>query len=538
MTDSALKQKREITKASQSFFSGTFMSRILGLGRDVLMAYTFGSSTAIAGLMVAFRLSNLLRRIFGEGALHAAFVPSFEKLKMESTSKSLQFFVDLSALLGMGLIFLTIVAEVIGIYLLKKEVFSTSSSQIVFLMLVLMPALFFICHAALCSSFLQCQGIYFLPAASPILFNIFWVLGVLLFGHLTSEKAVVPLAFFILMGLFFQWLSLFPSTLIHLNKGLQSRLKITLRGLKKSFLYFGKPFTLGLLGVCATQVNNALDALFGRFVDLQGPAYLWYAIRIEQVPVAIFGVALAGAFLPTFSRAYCEDKSQFNGLLDFSLVKSIGFLIPCTSALFFIGPATLNLIFSRGQFDVACALKTSQCLWAYILGLPFHGASLLLAAAFYPLGKYKITTLATVYSVTLNVLLNLLFAFVLNLGVWGIALATSFSSIFQCIFLVSKLKKEVPDLKLASSMRSVLIVTAISLLSGWLMAQCVLHFQPLFSLKSLLIFPREFSVQCFNFISQTTLFLTFLFTLSWLFKVREIVSLLGFIPFMRRWIKD
>lgn len=527
--ESVAYQKNEIEKASQSFFSGTLLSRILGLLRDILMAYTFGASAAIAALMVAFRLSNLFRRLFGEGALHAAFVPAYEKIRARSEVQAASFFTDLSFLLLGTLFLVTLLAEGTFYILLQKGHLSPGNFQILSLMTVLMPSLFFICHAAFCSSFLQCQGTYFLPAVSPVFFNLFWIAGVFFAKTFSPDQAVSHLAVFILIGLIFQWIALFPSTW-HLLRTYLKGHSISFQGMKESFSILGKPFLLGIVGVSTTQLNNALDALFARMVHLKGPAYLWYALRIEQVPLAIFGVALAGALLPTFSRAYTQNRNSFLSLLDFSLAKSIGLLVPCSAALFFIGPAILNLLFARGEFGPDTALQTTYCLWAYGSGLAFQGIVLILAASFYTLGKYKITTQATFYSVILNVLLNTLFAFILKWGASGVALATSLSACFQMIFLLKELLKSLPDLELPKFKKSILKVSLISFLSGALMIFFAIHLNPFTLNKAFLAYPRGLSKQVFNFGFQTLFFLTALFSLSKVFRVKEVLALLNFIP--------
>lgn len=527
-------QKKEVTQASRHFFSGTILSRVLGLTRDIAMAYTFGSHAVLAALMVAFRLSNLLRRLFGEGALHAAFVPVYEKIRARSEKEGALFFLDLSLLLGFVLLTLILGTEGVLYILLKKGHLSSGNFQILSLTTLLLPSTLFICHAAFCSSFLQCQKHYFLPAISPVFFNLFWIMGLLWARRFPITQGVTHLAVFIFLGLIFQWLVLFPKSFRLLKKQLEGPPSLNLKRAQKGYKRLGKPFLLGVLGVSATQVNSALDALFARAVDLKGPAYLWYALRIEQVPLAIFGVALAGALLPTLSRAYLQNREKFNELLDYSLARALGLLVPCMSALFFIGPATLNLLFARGHFGTATAIQTTTCLWAYSAGLGFQGLSLILASAFYAQQNYKITTLATFYSMLLNVLLNFIFAFYFKWGAWGIALATSLSASFQVLFLLTTLLKSISSLKLNQFKRAALRVGLVSLLAGGLMYLVCIYFNPIGARRELLSFPRGLNNQILNFTYQVGIFLIGLFSLSWILKVKEILSLLEYLPLLKR----
>ena len=171
-------------------------------------------------------------------------------------------------------------------------------------MTTLFPSLLFICHAALCSSFLQCQGTYFLPAISPVFFNLFWISGALLSGLVLHDHAVSVLSVFISLGLVMQWLSLFPKTVQRLRFYLKGIYKLSFRGMLKRSSILGKPLLLGLIGVSTTQLNSAIDTLFARFVNLKGPAYLWYAMRIEQVP--------PGYLWACSRRSYFADVLQSN----------------------------------------------------------------------------------------------------------------------------------------------------------------------------------------------------------------------------------
>lgn len=524
--------KKEVTQSARQFFSGTLLSRLLGLSRDIAMAYAFGSHTAIAALMVAFRWSNLLRRVFGEGALHAAFVPIYERETLHSKKAGASFFVNISyTLVGILLLF-TLVLEGSLYLLLKRGVLSEANEQIATLSFILFPSILFICHSAFCSSLLQCEKHFFLPAASPLSFNFLWILGIAFSFYLPIHKAVEQLACFIFLGFFAQWLLLFPVAIQVLKSNVKEKIwKTSLREVKASFKVMQKPFLLGIIGVSTSQINNALDAFFARVADPHAPAYLWYALRLEQLPLAIFGVALAGALLPSLSRAFSKHKDEFKELLDFSLVRSWGLLMPCMSALIFIGPAALNLLFARGHFDEKSLHETILCLWGYGAGLGFQGLALILASAFYAQGKYKETTLATFYSMVMNVILNGLFAFYFNLGAWSIAVATTLSAGFQVGFLLSKLNL---GSYFVQFKRSLFIVTAISLLAGVMMHltfQCACS-PSIFTITQ--FFPKEFFSQLFFFLGKTSLFLFYLFGLAKLFQVGEILELLNYIP---KWVR-
>ena len=433
--DMTFADKKIIERSSRVFFSGTVISRFTGLLRDIFTAYAFGSSPAIAALMVAFRFSSLLRRIFGEGALHAAFVPAYEKIRLESEKKAGEFFIQLSLLLTIILFIIIGLAEFSLGSVFTFAQLSSSAYQIIFLTMVLLPTLFFICSSAFCGSLLQCHDNFFLPSVSPAIFNIFWIVGVFILQSMPIDKAVFNLALWITAGVFFQWLVMLPQSFGFVKEVFSLKLFISFKRLKESIQTVAKPLGLGIIGVSTTQINSALDSLFARYISLEGPAYLWYAIRIQQVPLALFGVAMAGAILAPLARAYNRNREEFIELFDYSLSRAMGLLVPCFVALMVTGPFCVNLLYGRGHFSLMAAEQTTFSLWAYAFGLIPQGLVLILAPAFYVKGNYTRTTKASVITLLLNVILNAFFAFVLKMPAWGVALATAISSWFQVILL-------------------------------------------------------------------------------------------------------
>ena len=529
-------EKKIIERSSRVFFSGTVLSRFTGLARDILTAYAFGSSPSIAALMVAFRFSSLLRRLFGEGALHAAFVPAYEKMRMTSDKKAAEFFVQLSLLLAVFLLALVAFLE-FGLGSISTFTsLSKGSSQIVFLTMVLLPTLFFICSSAFCSSLLQCHDVFFLPAVSPAIFNFFWILGACFVHSVTPDTAVYHLALWIIVGVVAQWIILLPKVISRVKDFFSIELFMSLSKFKESLQAVAKPLGLGIIGVSTTQINSALDALFARTMSLEGPAYLWYAIRIQQVPLALFGIAMAGAILPPLSRAFNRSREEFTELFDYSLSRAVGLLVPCFVALMIIGPASVNLLYGRGLFTVFTAEQTTYCLWAYVFGLVPQGLVLILAPAFYVQGQYMRTTQASIITLLLNVFLNVLFAFVLKVPPWGVAIATAISSWFQVLYLSHYLSKETSETsfkKLKGFFKTSVSVISVTLFSAVMTYLITVPFNPWLGKKILLYFPRSFSVQLSIFLFQTVTYLVFLFGTAFMLKVEEILELLLHLPFVK-----
>jgi len=197
-----------------------------------------------------------------------------------------------------------------------------------------------------------------------------------------------------------------------------------------------RPMALGVMGVGAMQINSALDSIFARIADLAGPAYLWYAIRVQQLPLALFGLALSGALLPPLSRAMREGNlERYRNLLSGSLRQAAALIIPCAFGLFALGAPGLNLLYGRGDFSSADLRETLLCLWAYGIGVVPASFVLLLAAGCYAKKSYGSPMFASLISVAVNVLLNAFLVFGLHWGAVSIALATSVSAWLNCAIL-------------------------------------------------------------------------------------------------------
>lgn len=397
---------------ARSFLAGTALSRVSGLFRDVAMAICFGSTAETAAFFVAFRLSNLFRRLLGEGNLQAGFVPQFTALGEQGT----KFYRDLSFSLGFILLATIAFSELVCYALLFFV--NPDWAYILELTMWMLPGLFFICLYGLNSALLQCRKKYFLPAAAPIAFNLIWIIAAFLAPDMKALSIAITLAF---AG---QWLVTLPLSELKLKD-----LQIFSPECRKLF----KPLMLGLIGVGAVQFNSALDPIFARIADLKGPAYLWYAIRLQQLPFALFGLALSNALLPSLSRT--TDPATRKELLQSSLFQASRLMLFFTFGIFALGKSGISLLYGHGDFTPADILETARCLSGYGLGLVPAVFVLLLAARNYSEKDYKKPALASLYAVLANIFLNALFVFYFEWGALSIALATSLSSVVNAAVL-------------------------------------------------------------------------------------------------------
>jgi putative peptidoglycan lipid II flippase len=205
-----------------------------------------------------------------------------------------------------------------------------------------------------------------------------------------------------------------------------------------------KALMMGVIGIGAMQINSALDAIFARMADPEGPAFLWYAIRIEQVPLALFGAALSGALLPPLSRAMKAGQiERYRQMLQSGLRSSTGLMLVCTFGIFALGGSGINLLYGRGDFSPADVAKTAPCLWAYGAGLVPAVMVLLFASGFYAQKSYGPPMIASLTAVGVNLFLNALFVFGFQWGAISIALATSIGAVVNVIVLAFALHKKV-----------------------------------------------------------------------------------------------
>jgi putative peptidoglycan lipid II flippase len=295
----------------------------------------------------------------------------------------------------------------------------------------MLPSLLFICLYGLNASLLQCHHIYFIPGIAPVIFNLVWTAAVLMLMQMPETRAMPYLAASIILASLGQWLFTWPK-----SHAVIGNYPADTSSNKGDLWKIGTPMLLGTLGVAATQINNFMDAVFARFASLDGPAFLWYAVRLEQLPLALFGIALSGAVLPPLARAYKSgNMKQYQDFIDYALKRTTLLLIPISFAMVLLGSTGISIIYARGDFGIDSIAGTSACLFAYAIGLWPMGMVQILAPAFYARGNYRKPTQASIIVMALNIVLNGWFVFGLGWSATSIALATSLSAWVNMILL-------------------------------------------------------------------------------------------------------
>ena len=432
--------KESVAKGALHFLTGTFMSRLTGMIRDLSMAYCFGVSSAVGIFLIAFRLSNLLRRLFGEGALLNGFIPFFEAKRRKDPKGGAYFFRDVFWSLGLVLIMIVGTLEAILIPLIYSGAVSETVGNTLSLLVIQLPGLIFICLFGLSMALLQCEKSFFIPGVAPVAFNLIWIGTVWATASYAPEVAMGYLSIAVVFAFCFQWLVTLPEV----NKYISSLITLKEWFSPKLFghdlkLMIG-PVFYGVIGVAAVQINSSLDVLMARFVSPAGPALLSYAHRVQQLPIALFAIAISSALLPALTRSIKKDLlDEYRSLLQFGLKRMYSILFPGMIGIFVLGLSSINLLYGRGQFSSEAIYETTLCLWAYGMGLIPVSFILMLAPAYYSRRDYRTPMIGSLLSVCVNVTLNAFMIFVLKWPVVSIAFATSLTAYVNVWFLVRRL---------------------------------------------------------------------------------------------------
>jgi putative peptidoglycan lipid II flippase len=452
-------QPTSIAKSAASFLSGTMLSRVTGLVRDMSMAFCFGTSASIAAFIVALRFAILLRRLLGEGALLNGFVPHFETERKEDPKKGAEFFRDVFFSTFFLLIGLIVMAEFVLKLWLPHEIIS--------LVMLILPGIPFICLFGICSGLLHCEKYFFLSGVAPVAYNLIWICAVWLYRHEIPEVAAVGLSISISVAFLFQWLMTFPKTVSYARQFLTWKELFSARLFSKEIRVMFASLSLGVIGVAAAQINTAIDTLFARFACLEGPAYLNYAIHLQQLPLALFGIGVSSALLPPLSRAFAAgDPNQSKSLLDFALSKTMMIIVPASVATFVLGSSSINLLFGRGDFSSLSAAQTTYCLWGYGLGLVPMVITLLIAPTFYAKKDYRTPTFCSLISIGAGLVLNFLFIVVLRWGPATLAYSTSAAAFLNMYLLIRRLPFAVEWRPAIASTIAALLAGALTLVVG------------------------------------------------------------------------
>lgn len=408
-----------------SFF--TLMSRVLGLVRDVVLASFFGATAGADAFLVAFKIPNFMRRLFAEGAFAQAFIPVLSEYKTQRSHDAVRDLVNrVCGSLGTALLSLTVFAVIFApwIIMLFAPGFVQFADKIALsgeLLRITFPYLMLISLTAFAGSILNTYGHFAIPAFAPVLLNVSLIAAALLFSHYFSQP-VTALAW----GVFIAGLL---QLMIHLpplaRRDLLPRPKMDWQdeGVRR-ILTLMLP---ALFGVSVSQINLMLDTILASFLESGSVSWLYYSDRLVELPLGVFGIAIATAILPQLSKIHANaDGEGFSRTLDWALKSVIVIGLPAAVALLVLGSGIITTLFQYNQFTAYDVAMSSKSLSAYALGVLAFMLIKVLAPGYFARQDTKTPVKIAIKAMLANMVLNLLLVF--SLAHAGLALATSLSA--------------------------------------------------------------------------------------------------------------
>ncbi|OGW34685.1 MAG: murein biosynthesis integral membrane protein MurJ [Nitrospirae bacterium GWD2_44_7] len=458
-------EKRNITKAAGIMSAATFISRVLGYVKDMILAIYFGATGLSDTFFVAFRIPNLLRELFAEGSMSSAFIPVLTEYQAKNgkdeakrlvrvTFTFIIIFVGLICLIG--IIFApSIVTAIAPGFLNMPEKFSLT----VLLTRIMFPFLLFISLAALIMGALNSRRVFFIPALAPAMLNVSIIVTVIALAS-KMEQPIIAVAIGVALGGFVQFAFQIPS---FLKNGYSIRPEYDLghQGLKKMSVLM-LPATMGM---AVAQINIFISTILASYLAAGSITYLYYSMRLVQFPVGIFGVAMGMAVLPTLSEhALKGDYEKLRDDFSFALRLLFFITIPAMAGLIALREPIVNILFQRGRFDYAATAGTADALLFYSLGIWAIVGVRIVTASFYSMQDTKTPIKILVVTVMTNIILSLILMRPLKHS--GLALANALASTVNFLLLFYFLRKKLERLGAGRIIKSFLKISFASLAMG------------------------------------------------------------------------
>jgi putative peptidoglycan lipid II flippase len=455
-------------RSTAVFALWTGVSRVAGLVREIAAAAIFGTSGQISAFVVAFNVPNLLRSLVADSALSAAFVPVFTELEEQGRTKDAQRLAGaFIGLITVALGLLSVLAIVTAPWVMPLFAPGLDDALVddaVLMAQIMFPIVVLLGLTGLVSAILQAAGRFGPTAFAPVLWNV--VIIALLVGVtplVADDDRITVYAVAIVIGTLVQLLYLVPSLRglgpFPLSLGLSSPRV-------RRVIVLMLPVTLGL-GLI--NVNLTIDTVFATLVSEEAPRAIDAAFRLYLLPQGVFSVAIATVLFPTIARLSARaDLVGMRSTIASGLRQIFFMLLPASAFLLVLAEPVTRLVFQRGEFGPQSTALTSEALVFFSIGLAFNGASLLVIRAFFSMQMPWLPTKVAALGVAVNVALNA--ALYQPLGVGGIPLATSITSIVTFLVLLRLLDRELGGLHGAWLLDGVLrslAAAGVSVLLAW-----------------------------------------------------------------------
>jgi len=438
----ATSDDNKITRSAGVVSFYTFLSRILGLIRDMVIASLFGSSMAADAFFVAFRIPNLLRRLFAEGSLTISFIPIFtEYLNIKGREDAFNLARIVLTLLSVILAVISILGIIFSPWIVRIQAFGFGTSSIKYDLTVLLtritfPYIFLISIVAFFMGVLNSLRHFAAPAAAPIFLNL-GIIGAAYFISPYCDQPIVGIAIGVLIGGFMQICLQIPWVI---KEGIRlfPKWQLDHPALKK----MGLLMVPAIFGSAVYQFNQFIGTLLASFLEEGSISWLYYADRLVQFPLGIFAIAISTAALPSLSTHIVKkDYKQYGDTLSYALSMVFFITLPSMVGLIVLGRPIISIIFERGAFDAYCSLMTSQALLFYSIGLWAFSGIRVIVSGFYAIQDTVTPVKVAVIALGTNLILSLVLMAPMKHS--GLAFALSLSSAVQFFLLILFLKKKV-----------------------------------------------------------------------------------------------
>jgi putative peptidoglycan lipid II flippase len=470
-----MSEHRKLIRATGVVSMATFVSRILGLVREAVIAYLFGASLAADAFFMAFQIPNMLRRLLAEGSLSASFIPVFtEFYRNKGKQKAWELSAVTICIVSIILLLVTVVGVVSAPLIVKLvapgfKAVAEKQELTALLTRIMFPLIFCIGLAALFMGILNSLQHFLAPALAPALFNI-CIIGSAVCLAPQFEKPVVALAIGVLLGGVAQLLFQLPFLR---QKGMKFKINFNLD--HPVLRQVGRLMLPAILGLAVYEINGFIDRVLASLLPPGSVSYLNYANRLFQFPLGLFGIALGTAILPTLSRQAADG--DLNSLKDtFSLGLRLVLFVstPAMVGLMILGKPIIQLLFQRGEFGYAATLASADALFCYALGLCAYAGVKVIVPVFYSLQDTKTPVKISIIAMTANIILNLILMGPLKHA--GLALATSLSGMINAGWLIYALRKRLGLLGGRLILASFGRIALASAVMGVLCRQVINHF--------------------------------------------------------------
>jgi len=418
----------------------TLISRVLGFVRDAVIAKAFGAGLYTDAFFVAFRLPNLLRRVFAEGAFSQAFVPILAEYKTRSSEAEARDLVDhVSSLLAVALFVITLIGTLAAplIIYVTAPGFSAYPQKFevtVALLRVTFPYIIFISLTSLAGGILNTYGRFAIPAFTPTLLNVSFIVFALWLAPL-FDPPVMALAWAVLVGGMLQLGFQLPylRRIGMLPRPCRPRLH---PGVSRVLRQMGP----AIFGVSIGQISLLINTIFASYLATGSVSWLYYADRLMEFPTGVLGVALGTILLPSLARSFADNSpAEYSKLLDWGLRLTLLLALPSALALGILAVPLIATLFQHGAFARADVMMTGQALVAYSVGLVGLIVVKVLAPGFYARQDIRTPVKIGVITLVATQVMNLMFIYPLKHA--GLALAIGLGACLNAALLYYVLRK-------------------------------------------------------------------------------------------------